>query len=141
MPNLQVSQKLIFSGTDLSRPRMSVEAEKINACVSGFSLYGSEGKVTSVRGVIITSYEHSYNVRITVPEHYPYVIPQAFVEEPLDSCPHRYTDGSLCLMKNGQWSSTLSLAFIIVKTAVWLNKYDAWRRAGSVQWPGTQQRH
>jgi hypothetical protein len=53
--------------------------------------------------------------------------------------PHVYVGGSLCLMRARQWTPGLTIAFLVAKTALWLNKYEVWQRTGS--WPGVEQGH
>ena len=137
----QVNKDLIFTGTDLSRPRMTVEKEKLYASCSGFSFYSTASRISSIKGYLSTSYGHRYYVKIKIPENYPYNMPSIWLPyENLDSsCGHLYSDGSICIMKSDQWSTTLSLAFLVKKTAVWLNKYDSWKRNGRRRWPGKDQ--
>lgn len=142
MSNMQVSKDILFLGTDLDRPRWTVEQEKIHRKFSGFTIrVAKEGtRVTSVVGTLQTSYGNSYKIKISIPENYPYQIPSVSLDHKLESyCPHKFTNDSICLMKSEQWSSSYSIAFIISKTAVWLNKYDYWKRNGS--WPGKAQEH
>jgi len=145
MGRIQANRDLIFSGSDLSRPRMTVEVEKIKAHFPGFSFYGSGDKVTSIKGYLSTNppFYNKYHVKIEIGSEYPYEIPKIWLPyETIDlKCPHRYKDGSICVMKSGQWTSTYALAFMVAKTAIWLNKYDNWKYYGKKRWPGRGQRH
>jgi hypothetical protein len=143
MSKFQTNRELIFMGGELSRPRMTVEREKVDLHFSGFNFYGSGGAITSVQGYLSTSYNNLYYVKIEIPSGYPYVLPKIFLpRETIDSsCPHRYADGSLCVMRSDQWTSTFSLAFMIAKAAIWINKYDSWKRNGKRRWPGKGQTH
>jgi len=135
----QTSKDLVFTGGDLLRPRMTVEQEKVNTHFPGFSFYATQGRLTSIKGYLRTSYGGSYYVSIQIPPSYPYEGPTVLLPyETIDSgVHHKFSSHEPCLMKADQWSSSLSIAFIIAKTAIWVNKYDSWKRTG--QWPGTQQ--
>lgn len=139
----QVSQGLLFSSGDLARPRFVVEREKMDEHFPSFDFYGRGNTVTSVQGNLSTSYGHSYYVKVNIGSRYPYELPT--VSLPYDSlrsgCPHTYKNDNLCIMRSGQWSTTMSLAFVVAKTAIWLNKYDSWLRNGCRSWPGKGQRH
>lgn len=143
MARTEVSSDLVFMGEDLRRPRWAVERAKIDRAFSGMSFYGSGGGISSVQGYLYTSYGRKYYVKVTVPEHYPYVMPEVWLpNHSVDTgCPHVYADGSVCVMKSDQWSSSLSIAYVIAKAAVWLNKYDSWIKNGKVRWPGMEQPH
>jgi hypothetical protein len=143
MSSFQANREVIFSGIDLSRSRWTVEHEKLARFFPSIQLYGVDGRVTSAQGYLSTSYGSSYYVNIEIGQRYPYVLPRVCLPyTTVDSaCPHRYSDGSICVMKSEQWSSSLSLAFLVAKTAVWLNKYDNWLRTGRTRWPGKGQPH
>ena len=51
--------------------------------------------------------------------------------------PHRYFDGSLCMMSPTDWSDMFSIAYLVAKTAVWINKWLYWKKHG--RWPGLSQ--
>jgi ubiquitin-protein ligase len=140
LSNIQVNKELIFLGSDLSRPRFTVEREKMRAFFPGFSFYSnSDGRITSAKGYLRTNYGNSYYVRVEVPQDYPYSIPIIWLPNySLDPCcPHIYKAGNICAMKSEQWSSSYSLAFTVARAAVWLNKYDIWCQTG--RWPGKDQ--
>jgi len=138
---MQVSKDLIFMGADLLRPRMTVEQEKMKSRFPNFQFYAQNGRVNSVKGYLETSYNNSYYVKILISSNYPYDMPK--IELPYTSidsaCPHIYTNDRLCVMKSDQWTTTYSIAFMVGKTAVWLNKYDSWKRKGKIRWPGNDQ--
>lgn len=141
MSPLQATRELIFAGSELDRPRMNVEQEKLRSYAPNFTFFSTGSRVTSIQGEISTSYGNRYFVKITIPAAYPYELPD--IELPyhtIDSaCEHRYGDHGMCVMRSGQWSASLSLALLTKKAAVWLNKYDSWRRNGRWRWPGTDQ--
>lgn len=142
MAEIAANRGLIFVGDDLTRPRMVVENEKMKRYFPDFRFCGSSGgSIVAVEGFVKTADGNFYYTRIDIPKTYPYEmpsvsLPQITVES---DCPHRYINGKLCVMKPEQWSSAFSLAFMVGKAAIWLNKYDVWKRVGS--WPGTEQQH
>lgn len=143
MVRYQTNKELIFMGSDLGRPRMTVEREKMASHFPSFDFYGSHNKVSSVKGYLSTSYGNSYFVRIDIPGAYPYNLPE--ISLPYESipsgCPHMFPENRICVMKIDQWSTTLSLAFLVAKAAIWLNKYDSWKGRGQTRWPGKGQSH
>jgi len=141
MSRIQINKKLIFLGTDLTRPRMLVEKEKMNRSFPGFQFYSKGNEITAVKGYLRTNFSNSYYVNIHIPDNYPYDMPIiSLPNHTIDSlCSHVYNSGNICVMKSEQWSSTLSLALLVAKVALWLNKYDNWKKNGRVRWPGTDQ--
>jgi hypothetical protein len=53
--------------------------------------------------------------------------------------PHYFNDGSICIMRLDQWRRIYTVALVVAKTAIWLGKYELWKREG--RWPGLGQRH
>ncbi|MFH1743076.1 MAG: hypothetical protein ABIH23_29065 [bacterium] len=141
MTRFKTDRDLVFAGDDLVRPRMTVEKEKLKQRFPGFEFYAKGGEVIAIKGWLNTNYGWRYKVRIDIPSDYPYSMPDiSIVSQTIDSdCSHAYSDRDICVMKSDQWSSSLSLSFIVAKTALWLNKYDVWRRNGKKRWPGTDQ--
>jgi ubiquitin-protein ligase len=141
MTDMATNRGLLFMGDDLSRPRMVVESEKIKRYFPQFAFKASRGTVTSVEGYLETNDGNYYYVKIKIPDDYPYTMPSVSLPQTaIDSaCPHRYVSNNLCVMKSDQWTSNYSLAFMIAKAAIWINKYDVWQRTG--HWPGRQQEH
>ena len=54
-------------------------------------------------------------------------------------CPHKFNDGTICVMREEQWRGQFTVALVVLKTAVWLNKYELWKREAA--WPGLGQSH
>ncbi len=139
MANVHASKELLFIGSDLNRPRFTVEREKMQRTFPSFSFYGSEGTINSVRGYLSTRYGNKYYIKMNIPSSYPHNLPTIWAPNDNLGGPHVYTGGNLCVMKSEQWTSIYSLAFMVARSAVWLNKYDIWRRDG--RWPGNEQQH
>lgn len=140
MANIATNRDLICTGSDLSRPRIAVDNEKVKQFFPQFGFYGAGGSVSAVEGTLQPE-SNSYYVRIELPSDYPYSMPTIWLPYTSlpSNCPHLYSNGSICVMKPEQWSSTYSLAFMIAKTAVWINKFEFWQSEG--YWPGTEQKH
>lgn len=145
MSGLAFSRDLLVLDSELERPRWAVEREKLNRNYPGFKFYGSGGVVSSVQGWLRTSAGVDYYVKIEIPAGgaYPYQMPKVYLPyASIDpSCPHRYGGGDICLMRSSQWTSTISIAAIVAKAAVWINKYDVWLGSGKRKWPGNEQQH
>jgi prevent-host-death family protein len=83
--------------------------------------------------------DEAVEVRIVLPHGYPSTPPRVYAEIGEGRVPHRWHDGALCLygVMSG-WNpgrhTTLSTLRL---TREWLDRYDAWRRAGV--WPSTQE--
>lgn len=143
MEGYEASRGLVFSGTDHGKPRMLVEQEKLRNSFPSFGLYGKDGEVTSVSGELTTNYDNTYRIRISVGSSYPYMLPEiTLVDHTLPfGCPHKFRRNRICVMRAEQWHPSLSLAFLVSKAAIWLNKYDLWRASGRGAWPGNEQPH
>lgn len=92
-----------------------------------------------VKGALRTNSGRTYRVRIELPSDYPHSIPAIFPDGWDATCPHVYKAGNLCVMRPDQWRPYLSLAFVVAKVAIWLNKFDVYRSRG--YWPGNEQPH
>lgn len=138
MQGIQVNRDLLFIGRDLLESRIIVEKRKLEMFFPQFKFYGIDKKITSIRGLLKTNLYNSYNVRISVTDSYPYEIPIInLIDFEIDEkCTHKYHAGNICIMKPDHWNSVYSLAFAVARTAIWLNKYDIWRRNGKEEWPG-----
>jgi hypothetical protein len=136
-----VSPELLVMGSDLHRSRMIVEREKLAARFPRFAFFVGNNGLAFATGMLWPNQANGYAVRIDTAKDYPYLMPDVTLPGTTlrVGCPHLYTGGRLCLMKYDQWQSAFSLAFVVVKTAKWLNKYERWCRTG--RWPGKEQQH
>lgn len=138
MKEILVNKGMVFSGNEFYQPRMKVENQKLGRFFPQFNFLAVNNKVTSIKGLLTTNYNNSFEVRISMPQEYPYEIPhitpQNFTVE--EECEHKYTNGNICVMRPESWKSIYSLAFIVARTAIWLNKYEQWRNNGRDEWPG-----
>lgn len=139
MPEIEAAQNLILTPTEM-QARWPSEAAKLRFFPS-FALLRTGGTITATEGAIDTQNGNTYAIRVTL-ENYPYslpkVLPKGWTVHP--EVTHKYNDGSLCIMRSDQWRRHFTLALVIAKTAVWLGKYEIWKRNGH-QWPGLGQKH
>jgi len=120
--------------------RWYYEREKLRL-FPAFVLLGSAGQVTAAEGAIDTQASNTYGIRIEL-ANYPYALPKIFPKDWTlhPAAPHHFIDGSLCIMRSVQWRTQFTVAFVVAKTAIWLAKYEIWKRNGHI-WPGLEQRH
>ncbi|MHA1390363.1 MAG: ubiquitin-conjugating enzyme E2 variant [Candidatus Thorarchaeota archaeon] len=130
--------RALFIDSSSSTPRWTLEFSKIKENFPQFELKSSRGsdRVTAVEGVL-TNDGRRYGIRIEIPQDYPYVIPKIVPQgwDPGGS-PHRYNDGTLCVMNPPEWGKAYSIAYMIAKSAVWIAKWKKWNQTG--YWPGHQ---
>jgi hypothetical protein len=120
--------------------RWAVEQQKLRL-FSGFQLLGSGGTINAAEGSLSTQYGNSYRIRIEL-ANYPYSLPKV---KPKDwkihpDSPHKFIDDSICIMRSDQWRKHFTVALVVAKTAIWLGKYEIWKRNGHY-WPGLGQSH
>jgi hypothetical protein len=139
MPELEAAQNLILTPSEM-QARWPSEAAKLRFFPS-FALLGAGGTITAAEGAVDTQNGNTYAIRITL-ENYPYSLPKVFPKgwTVHPDVTHRYNDGSICIMRSAQWRRHFTLALVIAKTAVWLGKYEIWKRNGH-RWPGLGQKH
>lgn len=132
---------LTVTGTESSSPRLYVEQKKVQTYFPQFELVGdSSGNVTGTTGILSTNAGNSYQIRVEIPSNYPYSMPRIMPVGWVASGPHIYPRSkSLCVMRATQWTPNMTLAFMIAKSALWLNKYDVY--TSTDRWPGNQQGH
>jgi hypothetical protein len=131
---------LTLTPFEMRSNRWYYEREKLRHFPS-FNLIGRGGEITGAEGTIDTQCTNTYAIRIEI-SNYPYSLPKIWPEDwnPHFLAPHRFSDGSLCVMRSAQWQAHFTIALVVAKTAVWLAKYELWKRNGH-SWPGLQQRH
>ena len=140
MSEIAANQDLILSATEMSGNRWSYEQQRLRLFPT-FALLGSNGQIVAAEGAVDTQNGNTYGIRIVL-ERYPYALPRIFPKgwtlHP--SVSHTYADGSLCIMRADQWRKYFTIALVVAKTAIWLGKYEIWKRNGHV-WPGLGQAH
>jgi ubiquitin-protein ligase len=137
----EITSELALNSFELQvTNRWNIEQERLRK-FPAFKLYGTSGKITSVEGALDTQYGNTYGLRIELAD-YPYSMPKVFPKgwSIHPSVTHKYNDGSLCLMRPSQWRRQYTIALVIAKAAIWLGKYEMWKRNDHV-WPGLEQKH
>jgi ubiquitin-protein ligase len=134
-----VPRGLLITGTSAAN-RIHVEQQKLAERFPSVKLYRADDGEISARGVLRTNVGEVYGFQILLPRDYPHSIPTIFpIGWDASSCPHSYVAGNLCIMRPEQWRPFYSLALVVAKTALWLNKFDVFRVRG--YWPGNEQQH
>lgn len=140
MAEIATNQDLILTAAEMQANRWYHERVKLGLFPS-FAFLGINGQITAAEGALDTQYNNTYGIRIVL-DNYPFALPKVFPRGWIIQAEviHRYTDGSLCIMRADQWRRYFTAALVVAKTAIWLNKYELWKRNGH-QWPGLEQRH
>ena len=138
---LEADRNLLLTVAEAqSDNRWYYEQERLRS-FPAFELLRRGGVIVAAEGAIDTQNSNTYGIRIDL-TGFPYALPKPFPKgwtlHP--DVPHRFTDGSLCIMRSAQWRTTFTVAFVVAKTSIWLAKYEIWKRNGHV-WPGRQQKH
>jgi hypothetical protein len=137
----EITSELVLSSWELQNGnRWSIEQQKLRKFPT-FRFVGISGNITAAEGTITTQNNNTYALRIEL-KNFPYDMPKIFLKDYTVHflAPHRYNDDSLCIMRSSQWMRHYSVALVIAKTAIWLAKYEMWKRNNHV-WPGLEQRH
>ncbi len=140
MPEIAANHDLILAPAEMGSNRWYYERQHLQL-FPAFVLLGVNGQITAAEGALDTQYRNTYGVRITL-TGFPYSLPKIFTKgwTPHSDVPHKYVDGSLCIMRSDQWRTNFTVALVVSKTAIWLGKYEIWKRNGHV-WPGLGQAH
>lgn len=134
-----VPRSLLITDADASR-RLYLEQQKLAEHFRQFSFAKISGtnRLCAV-GALRTNIGCTYKIQIQLPGDYPHSIPSIFPVGWDSTCPHVYKAGNLCVMRPDQWRPFFSIAFVVAKSAIWLNKFDVYHTRG--YWPGNEQRH
>ena len=121
--------------------RWYYEREKLQN-FPAFQLLARNRTITAAEGAIDTQYGNTMGIRIELPERYPLSLPKVHPRgwSIHPSVLHKYNDGSICIMRSDQWRKHFTIALVVAKTAIWLAKYEMWKRNGH-DWPGLGQQH
>ncbi len=140
--SFRTTKDLVVLPNEANQNRMRLEQEKITAHFPNWRLVASGGKVVAAVGTLKPRPGGStYRIRIDLPEGYPYELPAVHADgwTPRPDSPHRLGEKKLCVLRHDQWTSTLTIAFLIAKAAIWLAKYEVWCQTS--RWPGNEQDH
>jgi len=140
MAEIEAARNLTLTPVEMQTNRWYCEQERLRL-FRAFALISSSGRIVAAEGVIDTQNGNTYGVRIALegfPDTLPKVFPRGWELHP--DAPHKFGDGSMCIMRSDQWRRYFTVALVVSKTAISLGKYEIWKRNGHV-WPGLQQRH
>lgn len=136
-----VASELILTPAEASSPRRWLFEQHRLQLFPSFRLVGVGSQITAAVGSLDTHMGNTYAIRVEL-KNFPYCRPSVFPQDwqvhPL--APHKFADGSLCIMRFDQWRSYFTVALVVAKTAIWLGKYEIWKRNGHT-WPGREQKH
>ena len=139
MTGFTVPQGLLITNSDAG-DRLFLEQHRLERYFPQFTFAQSRtGGYLSVVGSLRTNAGRTYGLKVVLPSNYPHEIPAIFPQGWKARCPHIYNPGNLCIMKSEQWRQFYTIAFVVAKSAIWLNKYDVYQRTGT--WPGNEQFH
>ena len=101
-----------------SASRWTYERQRL-AMFPNFHFVGVNGTITGARGTLDTQNNNTYALRIELPR-YPHALPTV---HPADwtihpSSPHKYNDGSICIMRAAQWRNHFTVALVVAKAAI-----------------------
>lgn len=135
--DFRVSRSLLVGSTPADR--LAVEREILANHFPQFTLRSSRAaRVYAVAtGQLSTFAARRYRIEITLSSNYPHKLPTI---NPIDWTPRKnphLINGGLCVMRANQWRSFMSVAFLVAKSALWLNKYEVFLDKGV--WPGPEQ--
>lgn len=135
------SGELALSSTEVQSSNRWIHEQIKLRNFSGFNFVSSGGSIVAAEGELDTQYGNTYHIRIELKE-YPYKLPSIRLKnyDIHPDAPHRYTNGSICVMRSSQWRKNFTVALLVAKTAIWLCKYELWKRNGH-RWPGLGQSH
>ena len=136
--HLVVPRRLLITEPDPAR-RMHAEQALLQANFPTFGFTLSRSGKLRARGVLRSNLRTEFPVKIKVPDGYPHTIPTIHAVGWDPTCPHVYVNDSLCIMKPEQWKPFYSIALVVAKTALWLNKFEVYQARG--YWPGNEQEH
>lgn len=140
MAEITAAPDLVLAPGEMQANRWYYEGEKLRF-FPAFALLAINGQVTAAEGALDTQYGNTWGIRIDLrgyPQALPTVHPKGWTVHP--DAPHKFNDGSLCIMRPDQWRRHFTVALVVAKTSIWLGKYEIWKRNGHA-WPGLGQRH
>ena len=114
--------------------RWSYEQEKLKR-FPAFRLVATGGNIAAAVGALDTQAGNTYGIRVEL-RNFPYARPSVFPRDwnPHPEVPHRFNDGSLCIMRLDQWRIHFTVALVIAKLIL-----SAFRRnTGGSNLPNTQ---
>ena len=117
----------------MNNGRIYVEQEKLKLTFPQFQIVQSDGGM-KCKGKLKSNSGRIYTIEIYRLENYPYDIPFVRIHD-LENNPHQYGDERICYIKDESWRPDCSLAFVISKVAIYINKHDYYLKYN--KWPGS----
>ena len=140
MPEIYAPELTLTTAESQASNRWFFERERLRKFPS-FQFVGSGGQITAAEGTLNTQFGNTYAIRVGLknfPFKKPTVSPKDWSIHP--NAPHKFNnDGTICIMREDQWRGYFTVALVVAKTAIWLNKYELWKRENI--WPGLGQSH
>jgi hypothetical protein len=138
MTDLEIPRSLTITGN--GPDRMYQEQQVLRQHFPNFEfVVGGTGQYAA-RGILSTEV-HLYGIRIEIPSTYPHQLPLVFPVGWTASGPHMYPTGNICVMHPNQWRNAYSIALLVAKAAIWVNKYEIYQSDGGRAWPGNERFH
>ncbi|WP_214407871.1 hypothetical protein [Pseudonocardia lacus] len=97
----------------------------------------NQGELAAAAGSLTTFTGKRYTIKIVLGNRYPHELPAVTTPGWTPQRNPHMIGGTLCVMKSTQWHSLMSIAFIVAKSALWLNKYEIF--LDRKIWPGPEQ--
>ena len=138
-PDLGLPPDLVLSGVTDAGVRMHHEQELLHRYFPDFELVRERSTQNYVARGVVSTELNLYAIRVRAPRNYPYAMPDIIPVGWKARGPHIYASGHLCVMQSDQWRNSYTLAFMVAKAAVWINKFEIFRTGG--KWPGNEQVH
>ncbi|WP_290054349.1 hypothetical protein [Amycolatopsis solani] len=134
--NFQVTRSLLVASEG---DRLAAERAILLQHFPQFTIVGNgkHGRFAVATGTLRTFAGKSYGIKVVAESSYPHVLPDVEPSGWVPTSNPHMIGKSLCVMRSNQWQSYMSLAFLVAKSALWLNKYEVFliRRI----WPGPEQ--
>lgn len=132
LENIVKSKSMVLSQSELEKNRTDAEVNLIKEHFPEYKIRKKGNRITRIEGNHDTGHGTVYDIRIEVPTDFPNELPKIFIADStnLSGCPHRFTDGSICIMSPQQLSQGTTLYSILVKTMLWLQHCEIWKKTG-----------
>lgn len=138
---MQVEIQLVEEWCTALKPKFFASPHRSTNGIDGieYTVELTEGTLFGTRHVTL---------QLEVPEHYPSEIPRIYIPQmeyprDWDGNAHMYRDSQnmihMCIFFPEDWTMDHTLACMMVRSTVWLNKYVIYRETGV--WPGKGQAH
>ena len=136
--NFLVSPELVILPEERQKDRFFVEQEKLRNQFPEFKLLAKNNAIAGSSGWLKSNLGTIYGIKIIIKKPYPSNMP--YIETVgwtiQDGCPHMNNKTWPCVWNSNVWRKFYTMAFLVSKCALWINKYEVWKRTG--EWIGVQ---